>query len=161
MSLREVPLRTLSGESTTLADLVGDRAVLLVNVASKCGLTPQYSGLVELHESYGPRGFSVVGVPCNQFMGQEPGTAEEIQQFCSTTYGVDFPLLEKTDVNGDQRHPLYQTLADTPDAEGNAGDIQWNFEKFLIDRDGKVAGRFRPRTTPDAPELIAAIESVL
>ncbi|MET9027018.1 glutathione peroxidase [Nocardia sp. NPDC004168] len=161
MSLREVPLRTLSGESTTLADLVGDRAVLLVNVASKCGLTPQYSGLVELHESYGPRGFSVVGVPCNQFMGQEPGTAEEIQQFCSTTYGVDFPLLEKTDVNGDQRHPLYQTLADTPDAEGNAGDIQWNFEKFLIDRDGKVAGRFRPRTTPDAPELVAAIESVL
>ncbi|MEU6189176.1 glutathione peroxidase [Nocardia sp. NPDC047038] len=161
MSLREVPLRTLSGESTTLADLVGDRAVLLVNVASKCGLTPQYSGLVELHNSYGPRGFSVVGVPCNQFMGQEPGTAEEIQQFCSTTYGVDFPLLEKTDVNGDQRHPLYQTLADTPDAEGNAGDIQWNFEKFLIDRDGKVAGRFRPRTTPDAPELVAAIESVL
>ncbi|MGW4090315.1 glutathione peroxidase [Nocardia sp. NPDC004750] len=161
MSLREVPLRTLSGESTTLADLVGDRAVLLVNVASKCGLTPQYSGLVELHESYGPRGFSVVGVPCNQFMGQEPGTAEEIQQFCSTTYGVDFPLLEKTDVNGDERHALYQTLADTPDAEGNAGDIQWNFEKFLIDRDGKVAGRFRPRTTPDAPELVAAIESVL
>ncbi|MFI9636035.1 glutathione peroxidase [Nocardia sp. NPDC051929] len=161
MSLREVPLRTLSGESTTLADLVGDRAVLLVNVASKCGLTPQYSGLVELHESYGPRGFSVVGVPCNQFMGQEPGTAEEIQQFCSTTYGVDFPLLEKTDVNGDERHALYQTLAETPDAEGNAGDIQWNFEKFLIDRDGKVAGRFRPRTTPDAPELVAAIESVL
>ncbi|MGV9973967.1 glutathione peroxidase [Nocardia beijingensis] len=161
MSLREVPLRTLSGEPTTLADLVGDRAVLLVNVASKCGLTPQYSGLVELHRSFGPRGFSVVGVPCNQFMGQEPGNAEEIQQFCSTTYGVDFPLLEKTEVNGDQRHALYERLADTPDAEGNAGDIQWNFEKFLIDRDGKVAGRFRPRTTPDAPELIAAIESVL
>ncbi|WP_067799272.1 glutathione peroxidase [Nocardia beijingensis] len=161
MSLREVPLRTLSGEPTTLADLVGDRAVLLVNVASKCGLTPQYSGLVELHRSFGPRGFSVVGVPCNQFMGQEPGTAEEIQQFCSTTYGVDFPLLEKTDVNGDQRHALYERLTETPDAEGNAGDIQWNFEKFLIDRDGKVAGRFRPRTTPDAPELIAAIESVL
>jgi glutathione peroxidase len=161
MSLREVPLRTLSGESTTLADLVGDRAVLLVNVASKCGLTPQYSGLVELHESFGPRGLSVVGVPCNQFMGQEPGTAEEIQEFCSTTYGVDFPLLEKTDVNGDQRHALYQQLVQTPDAEGNAGDIQWNFEKFLIDRDGKVAGRFRPRTTPEAPELVAAIEAVL
>ncbi|WP_280309487.1 glutathione peroxidase [Nocardia abscessus] len=161
MSLREVPLRTLSGEPTTLADLVGDRAVLLVNVASKCGLTPQYSGLVELHKSFGPRGFSVVGVPCNQFMGQEPGTAEEIEQFCSTTYGVDFPLLEKTDVNGDQRHALYQTLAETPDAEGAAGDIQWNFEKFLIDRDGKVAGRFRPRTTPEAPELVAAIEAVL
>ncbi|MBF6227459.1 glutathione peroxidase [Nocardia abscessus] len=161
MSLREVPLRTLSGEPTTLADLVGDRAVLLVNVASKCGLTPQYSGLVELHKSFGPRGFSVVGMPCNQFMGQEPGTAEEIEQFCSTTYGVDFPLLEKTDVNGDQRHALYQTLAETPDAEGTAGDIQWNFEKFLIDRDGKVAGRFRPRTTPEAPELVAAIEAVL
>ncbi|WP_280305271.1 glutathione peroxidase [Nocardia abscessus] len=161
MSLREVPLRTLSGEPTTLADLVGDRAVLLVNVASKCGLTPQYSGLVELHKSFGPRGFSVVGVPCNQFMGQEPGTAEEIEQFCSTTYGVDFPLLEKTDVNGDQRHALYQTLAETPDAEGTAGDIQWNFEKFLLDRDGKVAGRFRPRTTPEAPELVAAIEAVL
>ncbi|WP_280251090.1 glutathione peroxidase [Nocardia abscessus] len=161
MSLREVPLRTLSGEPTTLADLVGDRAVLLVNVASKCGLTPQYSGLVELHKSFGPRGFSVVGVPCNQFMGQEPGTAEEIEQFCSTTYGVDFPLLEKTDVNGDQRHVLYQSLAETPDAEGTAGDIQWNFEKFLIDRDGKVAGRFRPRTTPEAPELVAAIEAVL
>ncbi|WP_280262242.1 glutathione peroxidase [Nocardia abscessus] len=161
MSLREVPLRTLSGEPTTLANLVGDRAVLLVNVASKCGLTPQYSGLVELHKSFGPRGFSVVGVPCNQFMGQEPGTAEEIEQFCSTTYGVDFPLLEKTDVNGDQRHALYQTLAETPDAEGTAGDIQWNFEKFLLDRDGKVAGRFRPRTTPEAPELVAAIEAVL
>jgi glutathione peroxidase len=161
MSLREVPLRTLSGEATTLAELVGDRAVLLVNVASKCGLTPQYSGLVELHNTFGPRGFSVVGVPCNQFMGQEPGTAEEIQQFCSTTYGVDFPLLEKTDVNGEQRHALYQSLVDTPDAEGNAGDIQWNFEKFLIDRDGKVAGRFRPRTTPEAPELVAAIEAVL
>ncbi|MBF6209352.1 glutathione peroxidase [Streptomyces gardneri] len=161
MSLREVPLRTLSGEPTTLAELVGDRAVLLVNVASKCGLTPQYSGLVELHNTFGPRGFSVVGVPCNQFMGQEPGTAEEIQQFCSTTYGVDFPLLEKTDVKGEQRHALYQSLVDTPDAEGNAGDIQWNFEKFLIDRDGKVAGRFRPRTTPEAPELVAAIEAVL
>ncbi|MGW4330075.1 glutathione peroxidase [Nocardia sp. NPDC004573] len=161
MSLREVPLRTLSGEPTTLADLVGDRAVLLVNVASKCGLTPQYTGLVELHESFGPRGFSVVGVPCNQFMGQEPGTAEEIQQFCATTYGVDFPLLEKTDVNGEQRHALYHHLVETPDAEGSAGDIQWNFEKFLIDRDGKIAGRFRPRTTPDAPELVAAIESVL
>ncbi|MGK8506029.1 glutathione peroxidase [Nocardia asiatica] len=161
MSLREIPLRTLSGEPTTLAGLVGDRAVLLVNVASKCGLTPQYSGLVELHKTFGSRGFSVVGVPCNQFMGQEPGTAEEIQQFCSTTYGVDFPLLEKVDVNGDQRHPLYQQLVETPDAEGNAGDIQWNFEKFLIDRDGKVAGRFRPRTTPEAPELVAAIEAAL
>ncbi|MBA4858872.1 MULTISPECIES: glutathione peroxidase [Nocardia] len=161
MSIRDIPLRTLSGADTTLAELVGDKAVLLVNVASKCGLTPQYSGLVELHRSYGERGFSVVGVPCNQFMGQEPGTAEEIEQFCSTTYGVDFPLLEKTEVNGENRHPLYAELTQVADAEGTAGDIQWNFEKFLIDRDGKVAGRFRPRTEPQDPALVAALEGVL
>ncbi|WP_054815127.1 glutathione peroxidase [Nocardia arizonensis] len=161
MSIRDIPLRTLSGDEATLAELVGDNVVLLVNVASKCGLTPQYSGLVELQQTYGPKGFSVVGVPCNQFMGQEPGTAEEIQQFCSTTYGVDFPLLEKTDVNGDDRHPLYKELVGTPDAEGAAGDIQWNFEKFLIDRAGTVAGRFRPRTAPEAPELRAAVEGLL
>ncbi|AVH22472.1 glutathione peroxidase [Nocardia cyriacigeorgica] len=161
MNVRDIPVRTLSGEPSTLAGLVGDRAVLLVNVASKCGLTPQYSGLVELQKTYGDRGFSVVGVPCNQFMGQEPGTAEEIQQFCSMTYGVDFPLLEKTDVNGDGRHPLYQSLVDTADAEGAAGDIQWNFEKFLIASDGTVAGRFRPRTTPDDAALVAAVEALL
>ncbi|MBF6436651.1 glutathione peroxidase [Nocardia cyriacigeorgica] len=161
MNVRDIPVRTLSGEQSTLAGLVGDRVVLLVNVASKCGLTPQYSGLVELQKSYGDRGFSVVGVPCNQFMGQEPGTAEEIQQFCSMTYGVDFPLLEKTDVNGEGRHPLYQGLVETADAEGAAGDIQWNFEKFLIARDGTVAGRFRPRTTPDDAALVAAVEALL
>ncbi|WP_405163808.1 glutathione peroxidase [Nocardia sp. NBC_01499] len=161
MTLRDVPLQTLSGESATLSELVGDKVVLLVNVASKCGLTPQYSGLVELHKTYGPRGFSVVGVPSNQFMGQEPGSAEEIQEFCSTTYGVDFPLLAKTDVNGANQHPLYETLVETADAEGAAGDVQWNFEKFLIDRDGKVAGRFRPTVTPDAAALVAAIESLL
>jgi glutathione peroxidase len=161
VNVRDIPVRTLSGEPSTLAGLVGDRAVLLVNVASKCGLTPQYSGLVELQKTYGDRGFSVVGVPCNQFMGQEPGTAEEIQQFCSMTYGVDFPLLEKTDVNGDGRHPLYQSLVDTADAEGAAGDIQWNFEKFLIASDGTVAGRFRPRTTPDDAALVAAVEALL
>ncbi|WP_280452076.1 glutathione peroxidase [Nocardia cyriacigeorgica] len=161
MNVRDIPVRTLSGEPSTLAGLVGDRAVLLVNVASKCGLTPQYSGLVELQKTYGDRGFSVVGVPCNQFMGQEPGTAEEIQQFCSMTYGVDFPLLEKTEVNGDGRHPLYQSLVDTADAEGAAGDIQWNFEKFLIARDGTVAGRFRPRTTPDDAALVTAVEALL
>lgn len=161
MNLRDVPLQTLSGESATLSELVGDKVVLLVNVASKCGLTPQYTGLVELQKSYGPRGFSVVGVPSNQFMGQEPGTAEEIQEFCSTTYGVDFPLLEKTDVNGENQHPLYETLTETPDADGAAGDVQWNFEKFLIDRDGKVAARFRPTVTPDAPALVTAIESLL
>ena len=161
MNIRDIPVNTLSGSATTLGELVGDRAVLLVNVASKCGLTPQYSGLVELQKTYGDRGFSVVGFPCNQFMGQEPGTAEEIEQFCSTTYGVDFPLLEKADVNGDGRHPLYREIVETPDAEGAAGDVQWNFEKFLISRDGRVAGRFRPTTAPDADTLVAAIEKTL
>ena len=161
MSIRTIPLRTLSGDQATLAELVGDNVVLLVNVASKCGLTPQYSGLVELQQTYGPQGFSVVGVPCNQFMGQEPGTAEEIAEFCATTYGVDFPLLEKAEVNGENRHPLYAELTQSADAEGAAGDIQWNFEKFLIDRSGSIAGRFRPRTTPEAPELRSAVEGLL
>ncbi|QIS03995.1 glutathione peroxidase [Nocardia brasiliensis] len=161
MTLRDVPLQTLSGEATTLAELAGDKVVLLVNVASKCGLTPQYSGLVQLQQTYGPRGFTVIGVPCNQFMGQEPGTAEEIQEFCSTTYGVDFPLLAKADVKGEQQHPLYETLVQTADADGSAGEVQWNFEKFLIDRDGKVAGRFRPTVAPDAAALVAEIESLL
>ncbi|MCP2296395.1 glutathione peroxidase [Nocardia amikacinitolerans] len=161
MSIRQIPLRTLTGASTTLGELAGDKAVLLVNVASKCGLTPQYSALVELQQTYGPRGFTVIGVPCNQFMGQEPGSAEEIQEFCSTTYGVDFPLLEKTDVNGENRHPLYRELVETADAEGAAGDIQWNFEKFLIDRDGKVAARFRPTVKPEDPTVVSAIESAL
>ncbi|WP_219471757.1 glutathione peroxidase [Nonomuraea rhizosphaerae] len=161
MSLRDIPLRTLADAPTTLADLVGDKAVLIVNVASRCGLTPQYGGLVDLQRQYGPRGFSVVGVPCNQFMGQEPGSAEEIQEFCSATYGVDFPLLEKAEVNGPGRHPLYDGLTGTPDADGEAGDIQWNFEKFLVDREGAVVARFRPRTTPDDPAVIAAIEKVV
>ncbi|MCX4093701.1 glutathione peroxidase [Nocardia sp. alder85J] len=160
MTIRDIPVRTLSDEPTTLADLLGDKALLVVNVASRCGLTPQYTGLVELQKAYGPRGFSVVGVPCNQFMGQEPGTAAEIQEFCSTTYGVDFPLLEKVEVNGEGRHPLYEELTQTPDAEGAAGDIQWNFEKFLVDRDGKVV-RFRPRTEPQDPAVVAAIEAAL
>ncbi|WP_157389782.1 glutathione peroxidase [Nocardia terrae] len=154
-------MRTLTDKPTTLAELAGDKVVLLVNVASKCGLTPQYSGLVELQQTYGPQGFTVVGVPCNQFMGQEPGTAEEIAEFCSTTYGVDFPLLEKSDVNGEGRIPLYTELAATPDASGEAGDIQWNFEKFLIGRDGSVLGRFRPRTEPKDPAVTAAIEAAL
>ncbi|MEV6772566.1 glutathione peroxidase [Nocardia sp. NPDC051030] len=160
-NIREIPLRTLSDKPTTLAELAGDKVVLVVNVASKCGLTPQYSGLVELQQTYGPQGFSVVGVPCNQFMGQEPGTAEEIAEFCSTTYGVDFPLLEKVEVNGDGRAPLYQELTQVADAEGAAGDIQWNFEKFLIGRDGAVLGRFRPRTEPKDATVIAAIEGAL
>lgn len=160
-NIREISLRTLTDEPTTLAELAGDKVVLLVNVASKCGLTPQYSGLVELQQTYGPKGFTVVGVPCNQFMGQEPGTAEEIAEFCSTTYGVDFPLLEKSDVNGEGRIPLYTELTATADAAGEAGDIQWNFEKFLIGRDGSVLGRFRPRTEPKDPAVTDAIEAAL
>ncbi|MET9338304.1 glutathione peroxidase [Nonomuraea sp. NPDC003804] len=161
MNLRDIPVRTLADAPTTLAELAGDKALLIVNVASRCGLTPQYTGLVRLQQEYGPRGFSVVGVPCNQFMGQEPGTAEEIQEFCSTTYGVDFPLLEKADVNGADRHPLYGPLTATPDADGEAGDIQWNFEKFLVDREGTVVARFRPRTEPSDPAVTAAIEKLL
>lgn len=158
--LTDIPLTTLDGNATTLGQLA-DGAVLVVNVASKCGLTPQYTALEQLATDYRDRGLTVIGVPCNQFMGQEPGTAEEIQEFCSTTYGVTFPLLEKTDVNGSGRHPLYEQLTKTPDADGEAGDIQWNFEKFLLAPGGKVARRFRPRTEPDAPEVISAIEEVL
>ncbi|MGW2153604.1 glutathione peroxidase [Nonomuraea sp. NPDC001699] len=161
MSLRDIPLRTLADDPTTLGDLAGDKAVLLVNVASRCGLTPQYTGLVKLQQDFGPRGFSVVGMPCNQFAGQEPGTAEEIQEFCSATYGVDFPLLAKADVNGPDRHPLYAELTQAADEEGAAGDVQWNFEKFLLDRQGNVVGRFRPRTTPDDPAVVSAIEKLL
>jgi glutathione peroxidase len=161
MDVREIPVRTLADEPTTLAELAGDKALLIVNVASKCGLTPQYTDLVKLQKEYGPRGFTVVGMPCNQFMGQEPGSAEEIQEFCSTTYGVDFPLLAKADVNGPDRHPLYQELVQTPDVEGVAGDVQWNFEKFLVARDGSVVARFRPRTVPTDPAVIDAIEKVL
>jgi glutathione peroxidase len=161
MSLRDIPVRTLADEPTTLGALAGDRAVLLVNVASRCGLTPQYAGLVKLHQDYGPRGFSVVGMPCNQFAGQEPGSAEEIQEFCSATYGVDFPLLAKADVNGPDRHPLYAELTQAADEEGQAGDVQWNFEKFLLDREGNVVARFRPRTTPDDPSVSSAIEKLL
>ena len=160
MSLYDIPLHTLSGEATTL-DADQGKAVLLVNVASKCGLTPQYSGLERLQQQYGERGFTVLGVPSNQFAGQEPGSAEEIQTFCSTTYGVSFPLLEKADVNGEARHPLYAELTRTPDADGEAGDVQWNFEKFLLSPQGEVVGRFRPRTEPEAPEVVAAIEAQL
>jgi glutathione peroxidase len=158
--LTDIALATLDGRSTTLAELAGG-AVLVVNVASKCGLTPQYTALEQLAKEYGERGLTVIGVPCNQFMGQEPGTAEEIQTFCATNYGVTFPLLAKTDVNGPDRHPLYAELTATPDDSGEAGDVQWNFEKFLLAPGGEVVNRFRPRTVPNAPEVIAAIEAVL
>jgi glutathione peroxidase len=159
-ALTDIALTTLDGRPTTLAELA-DGAALVVNVASKCGLTPQYSALEQLTKDYGDCGLTVIGVPCNQFMGQEPGTADEIQTFCSTTYGVTFPLLAKTDVNGPDRHPLYAELTKTPDRSGEACDVQWNFEKFLLAPDGQVVKRFRPRTAPDAPEVTAAIEAVL
>jgi glutathione peroxidase len=136
-------------------------ATLVVNVASKCGLTPQYTGLERLQERYAARGFTVLGVPCNQFAGQEPGTREEIAEFCSATYGVTFPLTEKVDVNGEARHPLYAELVDVPDAEGYTGDIRWNFEKFLIGPSGAVVARFSPKTEPEDETVIAAIEAVL
>jgi glutathione peroxidase len=159
-SLYDIPLRTLDGTPATLGDHRG-KALLVVNVASKCGLTPQYEGLERLQKRYADRGFTVLGVPCNQFGGQEPGTAEEIQTFCSTTYGVSFPLLEKADVNGAGRHPLYDELTQVPDAAGEAGDITWNFEKFLVSAEGEVVGRFRPRTEPEADEVTEAIEAQL
>ena len=160
MTLYDIPVKTLSGEDSSLGALAG-KTLLVVNVASKCGLTPQYAALEALHERLADRGFSVVGFPCNQFMGQEPGTAEEIEQFCSTTYGVTFPMFEKIEVNGEGRHPIYDELTAVPDADGAAGDVQWNFEKFLLGPDGAVLARFRPRTVPDDPEVLAAIEKHL
>jgi glutathione peroxidase len=159
--LLDLPLSTLDGAPSTLGELTGGRAALVVNVASRCGLTPQYGALEALHEEYADRGFTVIGVPCNQFMGQEPGSAEEIAEFCSTTYGVTFPMTAKVEVNGPGAHPLFQRLTAAPDATGDAGDVQWNFEKFLLSADGEVVGRFRPKTLPDAPEVLAAIESAL
>ncbi|NUP41785.1 MAG: glutathione peroxidase [Streptomyces sp.] len=160
MSLYDIPLHTLSGEPTTLG-AHQDTALLLVNVASKCGLTPQYEGLERLQQRYAERGFTVLGFPCNQFAGQEPGSSEEIQTFCSTTYGVSFPLMEKIEVNGEGRHPLYAELTKTEDEAGEAGDVQWNFEKFLVSPGGEVVARFRPRTEPEAAEVVAAIEAQL
>ncbi len=160
VSIYDIPVKTLAGEDSSLGALAG-KTLLVVNVASKCGLTPQYTALEELHERLSPRGFSVVGFPCNQFGGQEPGTAEEIEQFCSTTYGVTFPMFEKVEVNGPGRHPVYDSLTALADADGEAGDIQWNFEKFLIGPSGEVLARFRPRTVPDDPEVLEAIESHL
>jgi glutathione peroxidase len=159
MTLYNIPVNTLAGEPSSLAPYEG-QTVLIVNVASKCGLTPQYEGLEKLETTYESRGFSVLGFPCNQFMGQEPGTAEEIQTFCSTTYGVTFPMFEKIDVNGEQRHPIYSELVGVADDEGYSGDIRWNFEKFLVSPDGSVQ-RFAPQVTPEDPSLVEAIESAL
>jgi len=160
VSIYHIPLRTLAGEPTTLAQHKG-KALLVVNVASKCGLTPQYTGLEQIHERFADRGFAVLGFPCNQFGEQEPGSPEEIQTFCSTSYGVTFPLYEKIEVNGDARHPLYEALTAVADAEGKAGDIQWNFEKFLVSPDGSIVGRYRPLIEPESTELVEAIEGLL
>jgi glutathione peroxidase len=160
MSVYDVPLNSLDGDAGVLAQQKGN-ITLLVNVASFCGLTPQYEGLEKLYEQYGAQGFSIVGIPCNQFGEQEPGTPDEIKTFCSTNYGVKFPLSEKVEVNGDGRHALYQQLTEVADADGHAGDIRWNFEKFLIGRDGEVIGRYSPLIEPANEDLVATIEKSL
>jgi len=157
----ELPVTMLAGERVTLGSLTGGRAALIVNVASRCGMTPQYTKLEALHTELAGRGFTVVGFPCNQFHGQEPGTAADIAEFCSSTYGVTFPMTDKVEVNGPGRDPVYAELTVVPDADGVAGDVQWNFEKFVVAPDGRVVGRFRPRTEPDAPQIRALLESVL
>jgi glutathione peroxidase len=159
--LLQAPVTTLGGESTTFRDLTDGKVALVVNVASKCGLTPQYEKLEALQRDLGDKGFTVLGFPCNQFGEQEPGTSDEIATFCSATYGVTFPMTAKIDVNGEARDPIYDVLTDVQDAEGNAGDIQWNFEKFVVASDGRVIGRFRPLVEPDAPELLDCINDAL
>ena len=160
MNLYDISFRTLTGLPASLGQFRG-HVILIVNVASYCGLTPQYAGLERLQERYRDAGFTVVAFPCNQFAGQEPGTPEEIAGFCSTAYRISFPLFEKIDVNGEHRHPLYAELSKTPDSAGEAGDIQWNFEKFLLDSRGSVAERFRPTIEPEAKEIVSAIEANL
>ena len=154
-------MQTLGGEDVNLADKYAGKVVLLVNVASKCGLTPQYAALQGLHEKYADQGLAIVGVPCNQFNGQEPGSADEIEQFCKQNYGVEFDLLAKVDVNGADACPLYKDLTSLETNPQPAGDISWNFEKFLINRQGQVVARFAPGVKPDAPEVTLVIESEL
>jgi glutathione peroxidase len=159
-SIHEIELPRLAGKPESLSDYAG-RVVLAVNVASKCGFTPQYAGLEALYERYSDRGFAVLGFPCNQFFRQEPGTDEQIQEFCSVNYGVTFPLFAKLDVKGAGQHPLYSILSEFPDDAGKAGNVAWNFEKFLIGRDGRVVRRFRSKVTPEDPTLVEAIEALL
>jgi len=154
MTIFDVDIDALSGGSADM-DRYRGQVVLVVNVASKCGLTPQYAGLETLYGTYADRGLVVLGVPCNQFGGQEPGTAADIEDFCQVNYGVTFPITEKVDVNGPERHPLYRELV------GDGPDIQWNFEKFLITPDGEVAARYGPRTEPQDGEIVAAVEKLL
>jgi glutathione peroxidase len=160
VSVHDIEVQTLAGDPARFGDFAGS-AVLVVNVASQCGLTPQYEALQRLHERYAGRGFVVAGFPCNQFGAQEPGTADEIRDFCTVNYGVTFPMFAKIDVNGPNRHPLFTELTAVADAEGQAGDVQWNFEKFLVSPDGKIVGRFRPLTEPEASEVVQAIEAQL
>ena len=159
-TIHEIELPLLNGEPSKLAHYEG-RVVLAVNVASKCGFTPQYAGLERLHETYHHGGFAVLGFPSNQFMGQEPGTAKQIEEFCSLNYGVTFPLYTKLDVKGSRQHPLYAILTEAEDDAGKAGDVKWNFEKFLIGKDGHVVRRFRSRTVPEDPAVVSAIEELL
>jgi glutathione peroxidase len=159
-SIQDIELPRLDGKPGRLADYKG-KVVLAVNVASRCGFTPQYAGLEALHERYSPRGFTILGFPSNQFFGQEPGSADEIQEFCSVNYGVTFPLFAKLDVKGANQHPLYSILTESPDDSGKAGNVSWNFEKFLVGRDGRVVRRFRSKVTPEDPRLVEAIESLL
>ena len=160
MTVHDLPVNTLTGQPGSLGELAGT-TLLVVNVASRCGLTPQYAGLERLHERYAERGFAVVGFPCNQFGKQEPGTAAEIGEFCSMTSGVTFPMFEKIEVNGPGRHPIYAELTAVPDASGEAGDVRWNFEKFLVGPAGTIIARYRSQVTPEDPELVAAIEANL
>ncbi len=160
MTLYDIPIHRLDGSESSLGEFKG-KAALIVNVASKCGLTPQYEGLEKIHERYADRGFTVLGFPCNQFLGQEPGSPDDIATFCSTTYGVTFPLFEKIEVNGDDKHPIYEELEKVADAGGHTGDIRWNFEKFVLSPDGEIVARFNPTVEPEAPELIETIEKVL
>jgi glutathione peroxidase len=160
-ALLDLPVTTLQGSQTTFGALAGGRVALVVNVASKCGLTPQYAKLESLQQEFADRGFTVLGFPCNQFREQEPATAAEIAEFCSATYGVTFPMSDKIEVNGARRDPLFDVLSAVPDAEGAAGDIAWNFEKFVVSATGEVLGRFRPKTEPDDPQILALIDQAL
>jgi glutathione peroxidase len=160
VSLYEIPLTTIDGKPASLAEHSGE-VMLAVNVASKCGFTPQYTALQALQETYADRGFTVLGFPCNQFLFQENGSEEQIATFCSATYGVSFPMFAKLKVRGRDQHPLYAELTKTEDGNGKAGGVKWNFEKFLINRDGEVVGRFRSKVTPDDPTVLSAIESAL
>jgi glutathione peroxidase len=161
MSILQAKIARLDGSPATLGELTGGQPALLVNVASKCGLTPQYTALEQLHERYADRGFAVVGVPCNQFGQQEPGSSEEIAEFCSATYGVTFPMTEKVDVNGEQRHPIFAALTELPREGEQAADVSWNFEKFLVDGEGRPVERFAPQTQPDDPRVVEAVERLL